>query len=137
VGSPSGQAYTTELYKQRIVLVPRVPGMLDGRRTGVAAIQCSCRFIRCSSTWTETTRCGVANNGKKSSNVEPRGKRCSSSKDISQQGLTLKQSGTFFAFAIRWGVKVRNPTGEKSKMQSWENFGHKLDTTYWQANKVF
>jgi len=25
----------------------------------------------------------------------------------------------------------------KFKMQSWENFGHKLDFNYWQANMVF
>jgi len=26
---------------------------------------------------------------------------------------------------------------KKSKLQSWKNFGYKLDSNYWQANKVF
>jgi len=41
-----------------IVLVPRAPKMHSIRGSGVAAVQSSCSFVRCSCMRTETTRCG-------------------------------------------------------------------------------
>jgi len=35
------------------------------------------------------------------------------------------------------GPEVGRPRGEKSKMHPWENFGHKLDSSYWQVIIVF
>jgi len=80
----------------------------------------------------------VANNVKKSNPVvEPKEVRCYSSKKSSLQVMASEQSQIFFAFAVRRGAKVRSPNGEKFAMQSWENFGYQLDSSYWQTNEVF
>jgi len=68
--------------------------------------------------------------------VEVGGERCCSRKESSSQDLTSEQSWILFAFAVRWGAKVRSPHYKKFKMPSWKNFGHKMDSTFWQTNKV-
>jgi len=37
----------------------------------------------------------------------------------------------------REDAKHRSPHHEKSKIRSWENFAHKLNSNCWHANKVF
>jgi len=56
-------------------------------------------------------------------------------KSLTRHGFITKP--TLFAFAVRWGETVRRRNGKNSKMQSWENFRHKLDCNYWQVNNVF
>ena len=71
--------------------------------------------------------------------VEARIVRCYSSKESSLQGMPSQQSRLFLAFAAQY-VEARKSTAltvQKSKMQSWENFAHKLDSDYRQANKLF
>ena len=102
------------------------------------AVQSSCSFICCSGMWTETTRC--ANNGKKLiswwSQVVQDALR--TKKVIYKAWLQEKVESSLHS----WYAEARKTaalTVEKSKMQSWMKFGHKVDSNYsrWQANKVF
>jgi len=43
----------------------------------------------------------------------------------------------FVAFAERWGANSAALMVKKSKVHSWENFEHELDSKYWQAYNVF
>jgi len=69
--------------------------------------------------------------------VEPGGERSYRRKESSLQSLASEHSWTFFAFAVRWGTKVRKSSGKESKIQFWENFGHILSLRYWQVNELF
>jgi len=53
------------------------------------------------------------------------------------QNPASEQSWIVFSLAVCWGAKVRSPHGEQVQNAIGENFGHKLDSNYWQANKVF
>jgi len=43
----------------------------------------------------------------------------------------------FFAFVVRWSAKVRSIHGERVQTASLAEFRHKLDSNYWQTDKVF
>ena len=43
-------------------------------------------------------------------------------------GMAAEQNQPFFAFAVRWGAKVRSTQVKKSKIQPWENFEKKTDS---------
>ena len=62
-GNPGGQRSKKDLYRHRIALVPRPPGMHSGCRGGVEDVHNSCDFTCYSGKRTEMTR--IANNGKK------------------------------------------------------------------------
>ena len=113
----------------------------DSLGNGHSLISAYFQLTCCSGVQTRE-RLGVANNGKKSNALlEPRGERCSSRKESSLQGMASEKKPSLLC--ISGTVRRESPqhsqwkTVKKSKIQSWENFGHKLDFNYWQANKMF
>jgi len=67
--------------------------------------------------------------------LEPEDEGSSSSDKVARYGISTK-SRIFLAFAVRCRAEVRNPRGENIQMLFCKNFEHKLDSNYWQANKV-
>ena len=138
MGGTAGQRCRQYFCRQRIVLVPRAPGMHSGCGGGMAAVQSSCSFICCSSMRTgKDTRKDSEWWGKSNPLVEPRGERCYSSKESRLQGMASEPSRIFFAFAKTEDGNSATVTVKMSEMQSLENFGKKLDSICWQSNKVF
>jgi len=68
--------------------------------------------------------------------VEPGGERRSSTKESNLQGMASAQNKSSLHARYAEVRKSAVLTVKNSKIQSCENFGHKLDSNHWQANEV-
>jgi len=82
-------------------------------------------------------RVGVANNGKKVTLCWNKERKdvIQATKVACKTWLWYKPSSLHSRYVE--ARKFADLTVKKSKMQSWENFGHKLFSNHWQADKLF